>query len=240
MKRRFLLLLLIAVICSLFGVSPNPASELARLEKLAAGGTRNADLNYNLGVAYFQTGDSGKATLHFLRALNVDSAHRPARQSLAYVQSLDPDLPKAPPQPFVLHALLGLYDFFNLNRLALLVLLAALLAVLCAHWLLHYPSDKERGLPILLLGIALSLLLISGAALLVKGGRYRSNSRAVVMKGGTALHAAETGDKAIRELPEASILILRETRGDRTRAILADGSSGWVSADAVERVIPRP
>lgn len=162
--------------------SPNEyTSTLSRLEKLSAAGVRNADMYYDLGVCNYHLGERGLAVLNFLRALNIDSAHKHARENLVYIHAVSPDLPQAPEQPYLLQLFLRIYDFFSLNRLALSVLVFALLTALSLHLFFHYPPDKEHGLPILAVLICGILLLGFGSALLVKNHRYLNNNKAVVL-----------------------------------------------------------
>src|SRR5215471_11983140 len=51
-------------------------------EGLLRGGERNANLFYDLGNAYFRTGDSGRAILNYERALALDLHHPEATANL--------------------------------------------------------------------------------------------------------------------------------------------------------------
>lgn len=53
---------------------------------------KNADLFYDMGVCHYQLGNTGKAVLYFLRALNLNSAHKQAKQNLLYIHNLHPEL----------------------------------------------------------------------------------------------------------------------------------------------------
>ena len=65
---------------------------LQKLEAKAAHGVKNADLFYDMGVCHYQLGNTGKAVLYFLRALNLNSAHKQAKQNLLYIHNLHPEL----------------------------------------------------------------------------------------------------------------------------------------------------
>ncbi|MDD4223353.1 MAG: hypothetical protein PHD87_02070 [Candidatus Cloacimonetes bacterium] len=213
------------------------AATLARLEPLAEKGVRNADLYYDLGVCYYHLGDRGKAVLNFLRTLNIDSAHKQARENLNYIHTTDPDLPREPRQPYLAQLFLRIYNFFSLNRLALMVLVCALLTTLSLHLLFHYPLDKERGLPVLLVLISSILLLGSGGTLLVKHHRWLHNSRAVVLEA-VELRAAPASGRMLKDLPPASTVTVKQASGQQFQVILPDGLSGWIDRQAVEMVVP--
>ena len=52
---------------------------------------KNPDLFYNLGVEFFSRGEIGMANLYFLKALNINSAHSPARTNLELSIHYSPD-----------------------------------------------------------------------------------------------------------------------------------------------------
>jgi len=81
MKRIVLLLVIIG-----FAISAR-ANVLEQMLELERSGVQNADLYYNIGVGYWQTGQSGKANLYFLRALNLNSAHKAAAE--IWITSVD-------------------------------------------------------------------------------------------------------------------------------------------------------
>jgi tetratricopeptide (TPR) repeat protein len=73
----------------------------------------NPDLYYNLGVTYWQTGQSGMASLYFLKALHLDSAHKAARENLNYSIRLSKDRDLYPQRLFLVRVFLEVYDFMN-------------------------------------------------------------------------------------------------------------------------------
>lgn len=248
MKRSAALILSLILLAGLFAQAQINSSvgeaktqqqlTLDKLLKQAEAGTRNADLYYNIGVCYYQTGKPGQAVLYFLRALNLNSAHRQARENLSFIQSLFPAEHKAQPQPFLVQLFFNIYDFFSLNRLALFVLLLGLLCTLSLHWLLHYPPERERGFPVLVLLITLSLFLAFTSALLFKNYRYRHNPRAVVIREGTEGYATAQSSKAIFILPEGYAVNIQQAGPNRTQVILPDGNRGWLASSTLERVVP--
>ncbi len=213
------------------------AATLARLAPLVEKGVRNADLYYDLGVCYYHLGNRGQAVLNFLRALNINSAHPQARENLIYIHALDPSLPREPQQPYLVQLFLNIYAFFSLNRLALTVLVLALLTTLSLHLLFHYPPDRERGLPVLLVLIFGILLLGFSGALLVKHHRWLHNPKAVVLTS-AELRTAPASGRMLKELSPASTVTVKAAAGAQFQVVLPDGLSGWISRQAVELVVP--
>ncbi len=202
-------------------------------------GLRNANLYYNIGVGYYRAGQTGKAMLYFLRALNLDSSHRQARANIDFIQSLFPQDQQPPPRPFLAQVIYSVYDFFSLNRLALAVLILALLVTLCLHWLFHYPPERERDFPALVLLILGLIFLGFGSTLFFKYNRYKHNTRAVVMGESARVYASRDGVKPLYELPEGYVVNLKVNGSQRSQVILADGSGCWVETARLERVVPR-
>lgn len=240
-KARLILLLAVLILAGALSAATartDYARILTRLQALERSGVENADLYYNLGVCHYQLGDSGQAVLWWLRALNLNSAHRAARENLSYIESTQPTGAPPPQRPFLARLTLNIYDFFNLNRLALIFLILFLLSALALIWLINYPPQKEHGLPILVLGVLLFLLLLFGGTLLAKNYRRRHNPRAVVCSGTAEVYAAPRAARAVQYLAEGAVVLLRRGEKGWSQVILADGSGGWMRGSSLQRVVP--
>ncbi len=210
---------------------------LARLQTLADQGIRNAGLFYDLGVCHHHLGDEGRAVLNFLRALNIDSAHRQAWENLAYINSRTPGLPQESQRPYLAQLFLKISDFFSLNRLALIFLVLAILTTLSLHYLFHYPPEREKGLPVLLVLICAILLIAFGSALAVKHHRYKHNPKGVVLQS-AELRSAPASGRMLKELVPGTSAIAKQSSGTQLRVILPDGLSGWIDGASFELVVP--
>lgn len=211
---------------------------LEKLQLQVDSGIKNADLYYNIGVCHYHLGETGAAVLWFLRAQNLNSAHKLAKENLAYINSLIPRETPERPAPYLVRLFLDIYDFFSLNRLAVITLVLALLASLCLHWLLHWPPGKERGLPVLLLSVTGVLFLAFFGALLVKRHRFVNNRKAVVISQEAEVFATPSLQRRLDSLPEGYILEVRETREGLANVILSDGTNCWVEDTNISRVVP--
>lgn len=232
MKRGILLIIGLLLIG---GLGANALQQMLELEE---NGVRNADLYYNIGVAYWQTGQSGMANLYFLRSLNLNSAHKPAKENLDYVIALSQDKDLYPQRPFLLRIFYASYDFMNLNRMAVLSLILFALTGLCLHWLLHYDPLKERGLPTLVFVIVLLLFLSSVGFLGSKAYRQQHNNRAVLISARVDLRAgASMGAARIAVLHEAAILRVEKREKLWCLVHSPDGKRGWLKNEDVAWVI---
>jgi len=219
----------------------NQQGILDELLSIAAGGTRNADLYYNIGVCYFETGQPGKATLYYLKALAINSAHAKARANLRYLQDLVFMGNPQPNPPFLEHLLARLYDFLSTDRLALLCLILALFTVLGLHWLIHYPADRERALPLLAVMICLVLLLGSVVVLFVKQHRIRTDDTAVVVTADAPQFvAADASQTSERVAIEGTILHVLGREGGYARVRMPDATVVWLRAADLAMVAEEP
>lgn len=214
------------------------ASEFDKLQKLEQDGLVNADLYYNLGVANWQMGNSGVANLYFLKALNTNSSHKQAKENLQYVIDVSQDKDLYSERLFLVRAFLNLYDFFTLNRLAIVCLVLLFVSILALHWLLHYDPEKEKGLPTLVLGICLFLFAVAVVLAGVKGFRQKFNDKAVVILPEATLRKDGTEDSSrVAVLHEALIVHVEKETASMSFVRLPDGNSGWVDSSAIRKVV---
>ncbi|MFA7543239.1 MAG: hypothetical protein WCY84_02590 [Candidatus Cloacimonadaceae bacterium] len=232
MKRILLILMLLLAFIAL------SASEWEKLLELDTSGVQNADLYYNIGVGYWQDGQSGMANLYFLRALNLDSNHRAAKENLEYVIELSPDKSLYPQRQFLVSAFWQFYDFLTLNRLALISLVLFALFAAAWVWLLNYPLEKERGLPELVLGIMLFLFLSSASLLGIKAYRRAYNNKAVMISQQEFLRQnIQSDSEKLMMLHEGVVLELIRTGKESHLVRTPDGVKGWLPAASIRMVI---
>ncbi len=233
MKKKMMLSLAVLLLTSMLW-----GSEFDHWKRLEESGVQNADLYYNLGVTYWQTGESGMANLYFLKALNLDSAHKSAKANLNYVITLSADQDLYPERLFLLRLFYEIYDFMNLNRMALLTLLGFLFTALSLSWLLHYDPAKERGLPTLILSISLLLFLGSAIFLGIKAYRQSHNSKAVLIVDQAELRVEPDPEASrVAVIHEALILDAEQEEGSWVLVRCPDGKSGWLPGESIRRVL---
>lgn len=240
-KLILVLLALIAFTYSWAQLQPRTdyAKLLTELELQAKQGVQDPDLYYNMGVCHYHLNQLALAKLNFLRTLRLNSAHKQAQHNVAFIRQLSPDQDLYPEQQFIQRLFYRLYDWFNLNRLALGILLFLVLSGLCLHWLLRYDPQKEKGLPVLLLSISCLFLLLFIGTTIVKAYRMEHNNKAVIAYDNCLLlEEPDPASSSGRTVSSALMVIAAETQGDFTRIILPDGTGAWVKTDAILRVVP--
>ncbi len=194
----------------------------------------NADLFFNLGVDFFSLGDVGHANLYFLKALNINSAHKQARANLDTSMRLGQDSKLYPQRLFLVRVLYQFSDFLSVPRLAMFALIFLLLSALALAWLLFYDPEKELALPILTLSFVSLLCLCSFIALGIKSYRQSHNPLAVVITPRCELFSAASAP--IMELHAGLIVHIIEAKTDFITVRLPNGETGKIETKHLKRV----
>lgn len=225
-----------AVEGSITGISTQDKQqeELSRLEKLASEGIKNPDLYYNIGVMQYQLGKPGMATLYYLKALTLDSAHRQAKYNLRLLQELQQTSP--PSHTFLIQLMYDILDWLNNRRLAIFILISLVLSVLGIQWLIHLPSTAEKGPPVLFLSLSAILLIGLCGILIIKQQTIRQDRRAVITIPMASTYQDEAATMAAQSLPEATVIHILESKKGITRARLGDGSTIWIKTSDFIRI----
>ena len=199
-------------------------------ETLAAEGIESAELQYNIGNAWYKAGHTPRAILGYERALKLDPSFSDARYNLAFAQNLIQD--KIDPVPeFILTSLLRkVRDVFPSNTWAILslVLLAGALAMLLLFLLSPSSGARRTGF---FTGIVLLLLCLGtfGLARWEARGYVRSDS-AIVMVPVSSVKSSPSAQssKDLFVLHEGTRVKVLDCVGDWTNVELPDGRQGWM------------
>jgi tetratricopeptide (TPR) repeat protein len=219
---------------------PSRAEQLFRqaagaFEALAADGVRSPALEYNLGNTYFRLGDLGRAVLHYRRARRLDPGHAKLAENLKYARNrVEPTIDLGGEQRLLRRLLFWHYNTSVRLRfwLTLMTSVAGWLGL--AVWL------RRRWQALAVLGV---LALVLGLANAVSvAWQLHDESRhppSVVVQGEQILRLGrgEGYDPAMKQAlgPGIELRVLQQ-RGDWVEVRLANGQTGWLPAQAVERV----
>lgn len=198
-------------------------------ETLAANGAPDA-LYYNLGNAYFKSGRIGKAILNYERARRLAPRDADVRHNLRYLRALV----KEPAPSFFAAAMSRAAGWATVNELAAA---GAALLIIGAGFLIVFLLRGGRGWAAGAGGAL--ILLLACAVWLVVAARADGGAARAVVTGGTveARNGPGADNTTAFTIPEGRIVyLLGESDGWRAVALPHDGATGWVPADAVERV----
>src|SRR5437870_697466 len=198
-------------------------------EALVRAGQWSANLFYDLGNAYFRTGDFGHAILNYERALALERHHPEATANLqiARDEARALEMQQSAPERYL--------RFASVNQYSIAAAVAFWLGVFCIVRLIfgHWRSAATIALSIL------SLLIFAIATLAIYGLDRGSQGGALAIVTGQEVQARlATADTAnsVLGLPSGSGVKILSTIGDWCYAVLPNNLRGWIPVKSTELV----
>ncbi|MBQ9193432.1 MAG: BatD family protein [Bacteroidales bacterium] len=212
------------------------AEALGDWSDVAATGLRSKELYYNLGNAYFKTGETAQAILQYERALRQDPSDADVRYNLEFARSLTQDRIDEVPE-FILRTWVRKVGYWMSSdgwAILSLVLLALGLGMLLLFLLGPTAGARRTGF---FTGLAALLLALAawGFARSQKADAER-HDEAIVMRPVSSVTSSPSSDaaKSLFILHEGTkVKVLDEVSGYRDIE-LADGRRGWISSSDIE------
>ena len=198
-------------------------------ESLVRAGQWSANLFYDLGNAYFKTGDFGHAILNYERALALERHHPEATANLqiARDEARALELQQSWPERYL--------QFASVNQYCIAAAIAFWLAVFAIVMLIF--ARRRSGA--LIAALILCLLVGAGAVYAMYILERGSNGSALAIVTGKSVQARlATADTAnsVLALPPGSEVKILSTRGDWIYAALPNTLRGWIPARDAEQV----
>ncbi|HUU96220.1 MAG TPA: hypothetical protein VM487_10805 [Phycisphaerae bacterium] len=220
--------------------NPTQAEQLYRqaaaaFERLVTDGLRSPALEYNLGNTRFRLGDLGRAVLHYRRAQRLDPGYAKLAGNLKYARDrVEPTINPGGEQRLLRRLLFWHYDTSVRLRFWFTVIASVAGWLGLAIWL------RRRWQALAALSALAIVLGLANAASV--GWQLHDETRrppAVVVQGEQVLRLGrgEGYDPAMKQPlgPGVELRVLQQ-RGDWVEVRLADGQTGWLPAEAIERV----
>jgi tetratricopeptide (TPR) repeat protein len=207
-----------------------------RYERLLdEGGIRNAKLFYNLGNAYYRSGDLGRAILNYRRAQTLAPSDNNVRQNLEAARAARVDRFSEPTETRVLRTLLFWHFDLPFNaRLTLLACVSAAVWALAALRLFR-PGLAPRTALFVAGGLTAALLLSVGFEGWSVGDKAAAvvTAKEAVARKGDGHHYEPAFNQPLHAGAELRIL---ERRGEWAHGALPDGRTFWLSERDFEMV----
>lgn len=215
----------------------NYEEAIAQYEAVLADGLTSADLYYNLGNAYYRTGQMGLAILNYERALRLQPGMTDARQNLELANSKTSDRITVLPKIFLAQWYDSLVTHISPSAWKCLVFIFFLLV--CASTVVmilsHRIGIRKGALASL---IASGLFFILAVLLLIASlSHFNSHSEAIVLEPSMAVKSSpelQSVDKLI--LHEGTKVSISESLSGWYKITLADGTTGWCQIENLERI----
>jgi tetratricopeptide (TPR) repeat protein len=198
-------------------------------EAIVRAGEWSANLFYDLGNAYFRTGDFGRAILNYQRALTLERHHPEAAANLQIAR--DEARPLEMQQDWPERYL----QFASVNQYSIAAAAAFWLAIFAIVALIF--ARRRSGIVI---AMSICCLLVFGiAACAIYNLEHGSKGRALAIVTGKDVQARlATADTAnsVLALPPGSEINILSMRGDWVYAALPSNLRGWIPAKDAEQV----
>lgn len=207
-------------------------------EQIIAGGTIESSILYNLGNAYYQSGDLGRAVLNYQRAAQLNPRDADILANLSRVRDLTQD-------GFAAETASPINSMANLTRTwmthnetaILALILWFVFCVLLLAWRSMQFTNARKGLGYTTL-LVLLLVFVSSLSLGSRVYLAQTQPIGVVIAPVVTISTDPGGENATEyALHSGTEVNLLETRGDWIRlTVHGDVIQGWVPLDAVETI----
>jgi len=198
-------------------------------EALVRAGQWSANVFYDLGNAYFRTGEFGRAILNYERALALERHHAEATANLqiardeAHALEIQPSWPER------------YLQFATVNQYSIAAAVAFWIGAFCLAALIF---TRRRTAAITTLLLVMFLVFFGGILAVWQLERGSKGSALAVVIGKDVQARLATADTAnsVLALPPGSEVKILSTRGDWIYAALPNNLRGWIPAKNAEQV----
>jgi tetratricopeptide (TPR) repeat protein len=189
----------------------------------------SANLFYDLGNAYFRTGDFGRAILNYERALALERDHPEAAANLQITrdEARALEMQQSWPERYL--------QFASVNQYSIAAAVAFWVGAFCIVGLIFAGRRSARVIALSILSLSIFALGI----LAIYETENGSKGRALAIVTGSDVQARlATADTAnsVLALPPGSEIKILSTRGDWVYAALPNNLRGWIPAKSTELV----
>lgn len=203
-------------------------------DMIVALGLESPQLYYNLGNAWFKSGNLGKAIANYERALRLDPSYSDARYNLEFANSRTQDRIDVVPQFFLKTWVLKLCYLLDSDSWAIifLVFLALMSSMLLLFLLAPTAGWRRAGFV-----AAIVCFIIGGAALgfsIHQKDDYFLRDEAIVMKPVISAESSPDGTMDLFILHEGTKVKIIDSVGSWTNVEISDGRQGWVQIGDIE------
>jgi tetratricopeptide (TPR) repeat protein len=198
-------------------------------EALIHAGQWSANVFYDLGNAYFRTGDLGRAILNYERALALERHHPEATANLQIARDEAHALEIQPSGPE------RYLQFASVNQYTIAAATAFWLAIFAMFALIFKRRRSARAI-----AVSICCLLVLAAAVyaiftLERGSKGQSLAVVTGKDVQARLATADTANSVLA-LPVGSEIKILSTRGDWIYAALPNNLRGWIPAKDAQQV----
>src|SRR5438876_3985795 len=196
---------------------------------LVGPGQWSANLFYDLGNAYFRTGDFGHAILNYERALALERHHPEATANLqiARDEAHALELQQSWPERYL--------QFASINQYSITAVIAFWIGGFSLVALIFARRRSAATIALLFLAFSVFAGAIFAIWQLDRGAKGRATAIVTAENVQARIATADTANSVLALSPGSEIKIL-STRGDWIYAALPNNLRGWIPAKSAEQV----
>ena len=198
-------------------------------EALIRSGQWSANVFYDLGNAYFRTGDFGRAILNYERALTLERHHPEATANLQIARD---EAHALEIQPSSLERYL---QFASVNEYSIAAATAFWLAIFAMFVLIFKQRRSARAIAVSICCLLVLAVAVYAIFTLERGSKGQALAVVTGKDVQARLATADTANSVLA-LPAGSEIKILSTRGDWIYAALPNNLRGWIPAKNAEQV----
>jgi tetratricopeptide (TPR) repeat protein len=198
-------------------------------EALIRAGQCSANVFYDLGNAYFRTGDFGRAILNYERALALERHHPEATANLqiARDEAHALEIQLSGPERYL--------QFASVNEYSIAAATAFWLAIFAMFALIFKRRRSARAIAVSICCLLVLVVAVYAIFTLERGSKGQALAVVTGKDVQARLATADTANSVLA-LPVGSEIKILSTRGDWIYAALPNNLRGWIPAQNAERV----
>jgi tetratricopeptide (TPR) repeat protein len=198
-------------------------------EALIRAGQWSANAFYDLGNAYFRTGDFGRAILNYERALALERHHPEATANLQIARD---EAHALEIQPSSLERYL---QFASVNQYSIVAATAFWLAIFALFASIFKQRRSAKAIAVLICCLLVLAVAVYAIFTLERGSKGQALAVVTGKDVQARLATADTANSVLA-LPTGSEIRILSTRGDWIYASLPNNLRGWIPAKNAEQV----
>jgi tetratricopeptide (TPR) repeat protein len=198
-------------------------------EALIRAGQWSANVFYDLGNAYFRTGDFGRAILNYERALALEQHHPEATANLQIARDEAHALEIQPSSPE------RYLQFASVNQYSIAAATAFWLAIFAMFALIFKRRRSTRAIAVSICCLLALAVAVYAIFTLERGSKGQALAVVTGKDVQARLATADTANSVLA-LPVGSEIKILSTRGDWIYAALPNNLRGWIPAKNAEQV----
>lgn len=203
---------------------------------IEAEGVESVDLYYNLGNAYYKSGDIAHSILYFERAKRLDPSNSDVAHNLEFVRARTQDKIEEVPEILIEQIGHKMCRTFSGNTWTVLFLIFIALTVACVllYLLSRETGKKKLGFYTGIAMLVLSLLCLDFAHW--QWSDYHHDKSAIVMSSVISVKSSPSAESStdLFILHDGTKVKILDQVGEWNNIELADGRQGWIKVSDIE------